>query len=50
MFKKKNNELDIEKINNSVSLLNKILRIMYILIAIIAVIIKLIYNFAANKQ
>ena len=44
MFKKKNNELDIEKINNSVSLLNKILRIMYILIGIIGIylIIKLI--------
>jgi len=44
MFKKKNNELDIEKINNSVSLLNKILRIMYILIAIIGIylVIKLV--------
>lgn len=34
MFKKKNNELDIAKINDSVNLLNKILRIMFILIAI----------------
>lgn len=34
MFKKKSNELNIEKINDSVNLLNKILRIMFILIAI----------------
>ena len=35
MFKKKNDELNIEKINDSVSLLNKILRIMFVLIIII---------------
>lgn len=37
MFKKKNDELNIEKINDSVSLLNKILRIMFVLIIIIGV-------------
>lgn len=38
MFKHKNNEkLDIEKINNSVSLLNKILHIMFILIGIASI-------------
>ena len=37
MFKKKNDELNIEKINDSVSLLNKILRIMFVLFIIIGV-------------
>ena len=37
MFKKKNDELNIEKINDSVSLLNKILRIMFVLIIIVGV-------------
>lgn len=37
MFKKKNDELNIEKINDSVNLLNKILRIMFILIIIVGI-------------
>ena len=37
MFKKKNDELNIEKINDSVNLLNKILRIMFVLIIIVGV-------------
>lgn len=37
MFKKKSDELNIEKINDSVNLLNKILRIMFVLIIIVGI-------------
>lgn len=37
MFRKKNDELNIEKINDSVNLLNKILRIMFVLIIIVGI-------------